>query len=357
MSGARRKKSKTNMILLAVIALLAAILIGLVSCGLPAVSRDDATEPAASTAGESTAATAPAPATQPETEPSTQPETEPSTQPSTQPEPEPVTMRVVSNVTVRAEADENAAEAGKLAMGDKVAVMSTEDGWSAVLVDDAVGYVPSKMLRDVGKYLVVIDPGHQGKGNFEKEPDGPGSTVMKNKVAAGTTGVSTKIPEYELTLAVSLMLRDVLEDRGYEVVMIREDHDVDISNAERAIIANELYADAFVRVHANGSEDQSVHGIMTICQTKKNPYNAELYQYSKELSSVVLDEMVKITGARKQFVWEVDTMSGINWCEVPVTIVEMGYMSNPAEDERMATEEYRQKLAEGIANGIDQYFN
>ena len=351
MSAARRKKRNSNALLLAVIALLVAILIGLVSCGLPAV-KDDTTQPPVSTVDQTAGSTGPAPSTNPETEPSTQPETVP----PTQPKPEPVTMRVVTDVMAYAEPDEKSAAVGNLTLGTQVDVIGTDNGWSTILLDAEQCYVPSKTLRKLGEYLVVIDPGHQGKGNFEKEPDGPGSTVMKNKVAAGTTGVSTKIPEYKLTLAVSFMLRDILEARGYQVVMLRESHDVNISNAERAIMANELYADAFVRVHANGSENQSVNGIVTICQTKKNPYNADLYQYSKKLSSLVLDEMVAVTGAKKLYVWEVDTMSGINWCQVPVTIVEMGFMSNPTEDELMATEEYRQKLAEGIANGIDKYF-
>ncbi len=205
--------------------------------------------------------------------------------------------------------------------------------------------------------VIAIDAGHQGRGNYEQEPIGPGADETKAKVSSGTQGVSTGVPEYELTLEISLKLKEEFLARGYEVVMIRETNDVNLSNRERAEIANEAGADVFLRIHADGSENQSANGASALYPSADNPYVAYLSEDSKLLSEEVVNHLCEETGARNRGAVVRDDMSGINWCEVPVTIVEMGFMTNPEEDEKMQTDEYQALIVKGICDGVEAYLD
>ncbi len=220
------------------------------------------------------------------------------------------------------------------------------------------GPVSTKKHRTVKGKLIVIDPGHQSKANTGKESIGPGSSVKKMKVTAGTEGCVTKQSESSLNLKVSKTLKKELEKRGYDVKMTRTVNNVNISNAERAQKANKWGADAFIRIHANSADSSSAQGVLTISPTKKNPYPAgRIYKKCYRLSSCVLKAVCTATGAKNRGIWQTDTMTGINWCEVPVTILEMGFLSNPSEDRKLAKSSYQKKIVKGIADGLDQYFN
>ena len=203
---------------------------------------------------------------------------------------------------------------------------------------------------------VVLDPGHSSVVASGTEPLGPGSTENKAADTSGTSGTVSGLTEYELNLTVSQKLRTELQNRGYTVLMTREANDVPVSCIERADVANNSDADAFVRIHANGSEDSSAKGAMTICITPDNPFYPALYEQARALSDCIINNLSEVTGCENDGVWETDSMSGNNWSQVPATIVEMGYMTNPDEDALMATDDYQNKIVKGIADGIDQYF-
>ena len=275
---------------------------------------------------------------------------------------EPITVYTTANVNVRLAPSTEGEILQKASRGTVYEKDGEGDGWSRISIEGKSYYIKSDYLREKkapgegGGHLIAIDAGHQSKANTDKEPLGPGSSEMKMKVSGGTRGTTTGLYEYELTLTVSQKLKAELESRGYEVYMVRESHDVDISNSQRAQMAYDSGAEVFVRIHANGSENSAANGAMTICPTAQNPYVAGLYADSRRLSDTVLDGLTASTGCKKERVWETDTMSGLNWSMIPVTIVEMGYMTNPEEDTRLADDGYQQLIAIGIADGIDSYF-
>lgn len=209
--------------------------------------------------------------------------------------------------------------------------------------------VGAKGLND---QVVCLDPGHQQYGNNELEPVAPNSKDRKAKVTSGTRGVKTKKPEYVLTLEASLLLKEELRAFGYEVVMTRESHEVDISNIERAQMCNEVQSNLAVRVHADGDSSPKTQGISLLYPAWSEETQL-IYSQSKEAAEIILNEATAATGAVSRSAVPRSDLTGFNWSKVPSVLVEMGFMTNPDEDSKLSDSDYLKKLTEGIAVGIN----
>jgi N-acetylmuramoyl-L-alanine amidase len=174
-------------------------------------------------------------------------------------------------------------------------------------------------------------------------------------VSSGTAGTVTGIPESELVLAVGLKLRDKLEAAGVKVVMTRTKQDVNISNIERAQIANEAGADLFVRVHADGSDNPDVHGIHVLYPASIEGWTDDIAAPSKKAAQLAQKELIAATGAKDRGIDARDDMTGFNWSDVPAIIPEIGFMTNPAEDKLLATGAYQDKIVKALARAILSY--
>lgn len=206
-----------------------------------------------------------------------------------------------------------------------------------------------------GKFLVVIDPGHQQKANLNLEPIGPGATTQKYKVTDGTTGVVTKKREAVLVLEMASVLKEKLEAKGIQVLMTRTSQDVDISNKERATFANVHKANLFLRLHADGSENPNQSGFAVLTPAEGSPYTKEIYAESLQISQTIVNKMrenhqVKVNGIKFR-----DDLSGFNWAKVPGVLLELGFMSNPEEDKKLSDPQYVNSLLQSVTDSVEEY--
>lgn len=253
------------------------------------------------------------------------------------------------NPSANAEADNSQANTAEPAPEEE----NTTEPVSSSVFSDANDAVASS-----NGYIIGIDPGHQGwhVNMSDLEPNGPGSSEMKAKATTGTEGSYTGLAEFQLNLDVSLKLEQELLNRGYQVVLTRRDNDTAISNSERAQLVAQQGADIYVRIHANGDDSHTVSGALTMAPTSGNPYIPQLAAESERLSRCIIDSYCSATGFNNLGIQYTDTMTGINWSSVPVTILEMGFMSHEYDDTKMADSEFQNVMVQGIANGIDAYF-
>ena len=215
--------------------------------------------------------------------------------------------------------------------------------------DSSAGVFSSDAETD--GHIIGIDPGHQSESvdMSAPEPNGPGSSEMKAKCTSGTQGTYSGVPEYQLNLEVSLQLKDELEQRGYQVVMTRTDNETAISNMERAQYAAAQGAEIYVRIHANGDDSHTASGALTMSPSQNNPYIPQLFEQSDRLSRCIIDSYCAATGFQNLGIQYTDTMTGINWSTVPVTILEMGFMTSQNDDLKMNDAEFQKTMVQGLS--------
>ncbi len=182
---------------------------------------------------------------------------------------------------------------------------------------------------------VTIDAGHGGTdpGAVAKDEDG-------NIIAA----------EKDINLAVALKVQARLEDAGVKVHMIRTT-DTYVDFQQVGSIANEHGTTLFVSIHTN-----SVDGVPTASGIETYGFltgGTEVNgMTSKQLSQNILDELISATGAKNRGVRDGSGLAVVRTSAMPATLVELGFITNADERLKMMSDEYRNILAQAIADGI-----
>jgi len=209
-----------------------------------------------------------------------------------------------------------------------------------------------------GRPVVVLDPGHDLRANPVTEPIGPGSATRKIKDGGGTRGVVSGTIEAELNLAVSLRLRTLLQRAGVRVVMTRtRTSGTSVGNVVRARIANEADAALFLRVHADGSPSAAARGTHTLYPALRTGWTDDVYAASRRAAEVMQAELLRALGFPDRGLQERADFTGFNWADVPVIMVELGFMTNPTEDRLLATGAVRQRAAAGLCRGTLRFLD
>jgi N-acetylmuramoyl-L-alanine amidase len=192
---------------------------------------------------------------------------------------------------------------------------------------------------------IFLDPGHGGRD--------PGA------VAGG-------VHEADINLAVAKKAKALLVARGYKVYMSRTDNRY-LSLLERSEMANGLKSDLFISIHVNstGSKTTDANGIESYYYEYDPDYpskiNADMHnnkdriKKSVTLTNFIQDNMIQYTGANNRGT-DGQTFSVVREAAMPATLIELGFINNTKDRQKLVTSSYQQKLAKAIADGVDEYF-
>lgn len=205
--------------------------------------------------------------------------------------------------------------------------------------------------------IIVIDPGHGKGSNLEKEQISPESSELKIKDGGGAEGKVTGTPEYVVNMKVALKLKKDLEEKGFNVILTKEEINMSLGNIERAEVGNKANASLVIRIHADSVDNSSAKGASMLVPAIINKNTKAIYNDSNRYGQVILDTLTSEVGMKNRGVVQRDDMTGFNWSTVPVVLVEMGFLSNPEEDKLLNTEDYQFKISKALSDGINSALN
>ncbi|MET9343754.1 N-acetylmuramoyl-L-alanine amidase [Nonomuraea sp. NPDC003804] len=252
----------------------------------------------------------------------------------------------------------SAAACGSDAGGERVAApVETRPAAAAAAAAVAVRDKPLD-----GK-VIVVDPGHNGGNAKHPKAINRQVNVLTQWKPCDTTGTATNNGYSEAAFAwdVSQRLVKILEERGATVKLTRKNNtSVGPCITERAAIGNKAEADAAISVHADGSAPAN-HGFHVIMPKKINGPVDPVVDDSRRLGLAVRDAFKKETGlpystyiGAKALSFRND-LGGLNLSTVPKIFIESGNMRNAGEAAKFQDPAFRQQIAQGLANGLQNY--
>jgi len=197
--------------------------------------------------------------------------------------------------------------------------------------------------------LVCIDPGHARRADLSTEPIGPGSAVLKIKDGGGTFG------EAVVTLQIARRTRALLLEQGLRVAMTRTGPDFTRGrggNADRARFCNRRDAALMLRIHADGSTNPAHRGVSTLYPAFHKGWTDDVHAASKRAAGLLQRAVVAATGAADLGLVPRADLTGFNWADVPVVLVETGFLTNAIEGRRLRSPGYQRRVAGGLVAGV-----
>lgn len=214
---------------------------------------------------------------------------------------------------------------------------------------------PKKILA--GK-TIVIDPGHSnGQHLTNKVPDGRGGSKICN-----TSGTATNsgYPEHTANWKVALILQAELQEKGASVHLTKKDDHADkVCVDRRGQIPNEKHADAFLSIHANGSQSSAPHGFFVMVSNP--PLNSAQGEPSRKLARAV-SEGLRGAGLTPSTIFGANPvprsdLATLNFAKVPAVMVELGEMRNPQDAQRLSSPQGQQQYASGLTKGLISFLS